>query len=122
MKKRLVYLSVFLLLLIAEVLIGAFVRDAFIRPFVGDVLITVLLCCLVRVAFPNGCRWLPAWVFLFSAAVECVQLLKLPAKFGLQGTILGVIMGSTFDLKDILCYGIGCALFALAERIVIQRV
>ena len=116
MKKRTVYLFAFLLLLIAEVLIGVFVHDAFIRPFVGDVLITVLLCCLVRIVFPYGHRALPAWVFLFSTLVECIQLLKLPARLGLQGTILGVIMGSTFDPKDLLCYAIGCALFFLADR------
>jgi hypothetical protein len=55
-----------LVLLAAECLIGAFVRDAFIRPYVGDMLITVLLCCLMRVLLPNGSRLLPVWVFLFS--------------------------------------------------------
>ena len=121
MRKRLIYASAFLLLLVAEVLIGVFVHDAFIRPFVGDVLITVLLCCLVRVVFPNGCRWLPVWVLLFSTGVECIQLLKLPARLGLEGTVLGVLMGSTFDWKDLVCYAIGCGLFSLAEYIGLQR-
>lgn len=117
MKKRAVYFLCFLVLLAAECLIGAFVRDAFIRPFVGDVLVTVLLCCLVRIFRPDGSRLLPVWVFGFSGAAECAQLLDLPARLGLEETVLATAMGSTFDWKDLPCYAIGCVLFALAEHI-----
>lgn len=106
-----------LVLLAAECLIGAFVRDAFIRPYVGDMLITVLLCCLMRVLWPNGSRLLPVWVFLFSGALECGQLLDLPARLGLKGTVFAIILGSTFDWKDLLCYAVGCILFAVIEYI-----
>ena len=82
----------------------------------GDVLVTVLLCCLLRSIWPNGSPRLPVWVFGFSAAVECIQLLELPTRLGLESTVLGVILGSTFDWKDLVCYAVGCVLFALAER------
>ena len=117
MRKRVVYLVAFLFLLAAEILIGLFVRDSFIRPYVGDVLVTVLLCVLVRAIVPEGVKLLPVWVFLFAAAVEFVQLLGLPKLLGLENTVLGVIMGSTFDWKDILCYGTGCVIFGAAEAI-----
>ena len=42
MKKRLWYLGVFGLILAIEVCIALFVHDDFIRPYVGDVLVTVL--------------------------------------------------------------------------------
>ena len=113
MKKRLPYIISFVVLLIAEVLIGAFVRDEFIRPFVGDVLVTVLLCCLCRCVKPEGMPLLPVWVLLFSILVECAQLIEIPA---LDGTLLGIILGSTFDIADLVCYAIGCALFAGAEK------
>ena len=115
MKKRWVYFLWFLGLLAVECLIGAFVRDAFIRPYVGDLLVTVLLCCLVRVFFPEGSRLLPVWVFAFAAAVECSQLLNLPKLLGLEGTALAIALGATFDWKDLLCYLAGCGLFCLAE-------
>jgi len=35
--------------------------------------------------------------------------------------VLGVLMGSTFDWKDLVCYAIGCGLFSLAEYIGLQR-
>lgn len=112
MKKRLFYAGAFLLLLGAEVWIGVFVRDDLIRPYVGDLLVTVLLCCLCRIVLPDKCGLLPLWVFLFALGVECVQLLDLSA---LEGTVLGIILGSTFDWADILCYGMGCAAFWGAE-------
>ena len=118
MKKRLIYGSVFLLLLALEICIGAFVRDDFVRPYVGDVLVTVLLCALFRVAAPEKCPWLPLGVFLFAAGVELIQLIPKPA---LEGTLLGIAIGSTFDPKDLLCYGIGCALFFLGERLVQRK-
>lgn len=112
-QKRLAYLLAFALLLVVEVCIALFVHDAFVRPYVGDVLVTVLLCCLCRVIRPRFAPALP--VFLLAAAVEGLQWLGLTEIMGLQETILGIIMGSTFDWKDILCYGLGCLLFTGVE-------
>ena len=41
-KRRIVYALIALGLLAVEVLIALFVHDNFIRPYVGDVLVTVL--------------------------------------------------------------------------------
>ena len=112
MKKRLPYLLGFTAVLVIELCIGIFVRDDFVRPYVGDVLVTVLLCCLGRMVFPDRFPWLPAAVFLFAVAVECVQLFSIPA---LEDTVWGVLLGSTFDGADILCYGIGCASFVILD-------
>lgn len=117
MKKRVVYLAAFLILLAVEIFIGLFVRDRFVRPYLGDVLVTVLLCVLVRIILPKGVKLLPVWVFLFAAAVEFAQLLELPKLLGMENTVFGVIMGTTFDWKDILCYGIGCVIFGAAEAL-----
>lgn len=113
MRKRLIYLNWTLFLLTVEVLIGAFLRDRVIRPYVGDMLVTVLLCCLCRCIRPQGTGWLPLWVFVFSVVVECVQLVPIPA---LEGTLLGVLVGTTFDWRDILCYGVGSLVFWAVER------
>lgn len=121
MKKRLVYLIAFAVLLAAEILIGLFVRDSFIRPYVGDVLVTVLLCVLIRVILPEGIKLLPVWIFLFAAAVEFVQLLGVAELLGLENTVFGVIIGSTFDWKDILCYGVGCVIFGAAESVLRKK-
>ena len=112
MKKRTPYLIGFLVTLALEICIGAFVRDSFIRPYVGDVLVTVLLCSLGRTLFPDRFPWLPAAVLVFAAGVECFQLIDIPA---LDGTLLGIILGSTFDPADLICYTVGCLLFIIAD-------
>jgi len=111
LKRRLPYLIAFLVILAVEFCIGAFVHDRFIRPYVGDILVAVLLCCGVKAIWPR----LPMaalWVLLVCLAAETVQLLDLPARLGLEGTVLEIAMGTTFDWKDLLCYLTGCALFA----------
>lgn len=111
--RRISYLIAFVVILAIEVCIALFVHDNFVRPYVGDVLVTVLLCCLCRAIFPRFAPALP--VFLFAAAVEGLQWLGLAQMLGLQGTALGIILGATFDWMDLLCYGLGCLLFAGAE-------
>ena len=113
MKKRLWYLTAFVILLVVEICIALFVHDRFIRPYVGDVLVTVLLCCLCRTLFPKFRPGLP--VFGLSAAVELWQWLGFTEKLGLNGTSLGIILGSTADWRDVLCYGLGCLLFTMVE-------
>ena len=110
---RIAYLLVFLGLLLVEICIALFVHDDFIRPYVGDVLVTVLLCCLSRAVLPKLHPALP--VFGVSLAAELWQWLGLTKKLGLDGTVLGVILGATADWKDIMCYGMGCILFSAAE-------
>ncbi len=117
-RRRATYAVALGILLLIEVLIALFVHDGFIRPYVGDVLVTVLLCCAARVVFPDGMPTLPALVFLFAAAVEIAQYFDLVARLGLaDNRFLSTLFGRTFSLGDILCYAVGCALFAVAERV-----
>jgi hypothetical protein len=110
---RKTYFWIFLGLLLLEIGIALFVHDDFIRPYVGDALVTVLLCCLSRAVLPKLHPALP--VFGISLAAELWQWLGLTQKLGLDGTVLGVILGATADWKDIVCYGMGCLLFSLTE-------
>lgn len=118
MKKRLGYAIAFLVLLITEILIALFVRDDFIRPYGGDILVTVLICAAVRIAFPTGIRFLPLWVFLFAAAVEIGQYFDFVTLLGLGNiAFFRILLGSTFSVADLLCYAAGCVLFLLGEKL-----
>jgi len=122
LRLRLVYAAAFVVLLLTEILIALFVRDAFIRPYGGDILITVLLCCFVRIFFPERVRLLPLWVFLFSAAVEIGQYFDYASILGFtEPGIIRTILGSSFSPADLLCYAAGCILFALAELYLIKK-
>lgn len=109
--------SLHLLLLCAEIAIGMFVQDAFVRPYVGDILIIVLLCCLVRIAVPKKPVCLGLYMIFVGAAAELLQLIHLDRLLHAEGTLLGVILGSTFDIMDLFCYAAGGVLFFLAERL-----
>ena len=112
MKKRLPYILAFVLLLLAEIYIGLFVRDRFIRPYFGDVLVTALLCCLVRAVYPKGLRLLPAYVFAFSVVVEVTQYFDLVKLLGWENNaLISTLMGRSFAWEDILCYAAGCTAF-----------
>ena len=108
-QKRVLYALLFLLLLGAEIAIGMFVQDAFVRPYVGDILIIVLLCCLVRIAVPEKPVCLGLYMIFAGAAAELLQLIHLDRLLHAEGTLLGVILGSTFDIMDLFCYAAGGA-------------
>ncbi len=109
---RITYIIFFLVILITEICIALFIHDDFIRPYVGDVLVTVLICSFLRIFIPEGVRLLPAYVFIFSAVVEIAQYFDIVKILGLQDNrILSTLIGRTFSLLDLLCYAVGCILF-----------
>ena len=117
MKKRFGYAIAFLFLLITEILIALFVRDDFIRPYGGDILVTVLICAAMRILFPTGIRLLPLWVFLFAAAVEIGQYFDFVTLLGLGDiAFFRILLGSTFSVADLICYAAGCLLFWIGEK------
>ena len=67
------YALAFAVILVIEILIALFVKDSFIRPYGGDILVTVLLCCFIRMIFMDKLPLLPLWVFIFAVTVEVLQ-------------------------------------------------
>lgn len=115
--KRWNYLAAFILMFMIEAAIALWVHDRFIRPYIGDVLVVVLVYCFVRIFVPDGIRRLPLYVFLFAACVEVLQYFNLVGLLGLEGCRAArIILGSVFDWKDIACYGAGCLILQFLER------
>lgn len=122
-QKRLIYAALFLLLLVTEVFIALFVDDLFIRPYGGDILVTMLLCCMIRIFFPEGLKTLPLYVFLFALAIEIGQYFNFVALIGLDHIeFFRILMGTSFSFIDILCYAAGCILFFTAEWLLKKRI
>ena len=112
-----------LLLFVIEVLIALFVRDRFIRPYGGDILVTLLICCVIRVILPRGYR-LPVGggVLLFAILVEIGQYFDFVTLLGLgDSRFFRILLGSTFSFADVVCYGAGSALFALTDTLISHR-
>ena len=117
MKKRLLYACITVVLLVVEVLIALFVHDNFIRPYIGDVLVTVLICAFLRIFIPRGIKLLPLYVFVFAVGVEVLQYFNIVERLGLaDNRFFSILIGSVFDVKDIVCYGVGCLVFFIVEN------
>jgi len=116
MKTRIYYAIAALALFGIEAYIALFVHDDFVRPYVGDVLVVILIHCAARVVFPGKPRLLPLYVFAFACLVEFTQQIQLLDILGLAHIgWLRIVMGGTFDWADIACYAIGCAIVGLIE-------
>lgn len=121
-RSRLAYLLAFCVIFAAEVCIALFVRDRFIRPYGGDVLVTVLICCFLRMFIPEGVKLLPVYVFLFALVVEIGQYFDFVALLGLGNSrFFRILLGSTFSPADIVCYSAGCILFAVSEFLILRK-
>ena len=120
--KRTVYAVMFMVIFLIEVIIALFIKDRFIRPYIGDLLVTVLLCALIRIFIPSKIFALPIFVFLFSLLVEFAQYIDIVKLLGFEGSkILSVLVGRSFSVIDIICYALGCILFFLADFFLIKK-
>lgn len=116
--RRVTYFIVTIVLLVIEVLIALFVHDNIIRPYVGDVLVVAVIYTFIRIFIPNKVKLLPLYIFLFSAFVELMQYINIVKLLGLQDNkFFSVLVGTTFDIKDIICYGVGCLLIIIGSKL-----
>jgi hypothetical protein len=117
-KKRLYCAAAFLILTATEVLIAMFVHDSIIRPYIGDVIVVAVIYCFVRMFLPNGIRLLPLYVFAFAAFVEILQYFHYAELLGFsRESVIGIILGGSFDAADLLCYFAGCAAAFAAQEL-----
>lgn len=113
--KRRFVLGCFLGLLAVEILIGRFVRG-FVRAYVGDVLVIPLLYCFVRIFYTRRSVWLPAAVGGLGILAEGLQYADLCGRLGIpKGSLLGILLGSSADIRDVICYAVGVGLIYAAE-------
>ncbi len=111
------YLSWAALLLMLEVIIGTFVNDQFVRPYVGDFLVTILLYCLVKGLWQLPIGRALAGVLLLSYLIEISQYFHLVDHLGLgHWRVARVVLGSSFAWADMLAYTLGALLVLAVER------
>ncbi len=111
------FLATFILFII-EVLIALFVRDRFIRPYVGDVLVVMLIYCFVQTWWRVPVRPLALAVFGFAFFIEIMQYYDLVGRLGLQDSpVAVVVLGNSFAWEDLVAYTVGIALVIAVEQV-----
>lgn len=117
-RDRKIYLFLFVFLFLVEIFIALFVRDKIIRPYFGDVLVVVLLYFLVRIFVKKSSSDILWWIFAFAVFVEFLQYIKIVEILNLQSNkIVSTIVGTTFDINDIICYFIGTIFVVFLEKV-----
>lgn len=117
-KIRLIYAVMFGALMLTEICIAAFVTGGFVRSYLGDVFITLLICSFLAAVVPKKIPFLSLFVFIFSVMVEIAQYFDVVKLLGLADCkFISVWFGRSFSYYDIVCYAIGCAVFFVIDRI-----
>ncbi|NLI57081.1 MAG: DUF2809 domain-containing protein [Clostridium sp.] len=110
------YLAAFFTFLTIEIIIALFIRDNIIRPYVGDILVVILLYTFIKSFIKKPIKFLPLYIFIFSVMVEILQYINIVEILNIQDNkVLSTIVGSTFDIKDIFCYLVGCVILIIWE-------
>jgi Protein of unknown function (DUF2809) len=117
------YLIAFIVLFLVETLIALYVNDRIVRPYVGDILVVILVYAFVKMIISGMIRFIALYVFLFAVLVETAQFFKITALLHLSSNeAASTIIGTSFDWLDIVCYGIGCSVIAVWERLFAGRI
>ncbi len=105
------------LLLLTEIMIALFVHDSFVRPYVGDFLVVILIYCFLRSFFVLKKIPTAIAVLVFAYAVEFSQYFHFAKILGAEHfKILRTILGTSFSWTDILMYTLGIAAVMLVDR------
>lgn len=113
--KKYIYLT--LLLFIIELVIATYIRDQFIRPFVGDALVVMLIFSFVRIFYQGKAIKLGFAVLLFAFTIEILQYVELIKILGIEhNKIATIILGATFDWFDLLAYVIGVGIAVSLDK------
>ena len=107
-KKRMAFLIIFLVLLAVEFIIGIFFKGGFVRAYLGDVIVVVVIYAFIRVFIPDDFPFLTLAVFVFALLVELSQIIPLCDFLGIKNGFIRTLMGTSFSSWDILCYFAGC--------------
>ena len=103
--------GVALLLFLIELSIALFVDDAFVRPYLGDVLVVPLVYCLVATFIEAKPLRLGLAVLGFAFAIEFAQYFELVRVLRLEDNRLArTVLGTSYSTLDLVAYTVGAVL------------
>jgi len=106
-----------ILIFLMEVLIALFVNDSFVRPYLGDVLVVILIYCFIKAFLNLPVLPVALFVLVFAFTVEFLQFLNIVEKLHLEKSkIARTVIGTSFSWIDLLTYIIGISIVVFAEK------
>jgi hypothetical protein len=117
-----VYFILAVILFVVEVLIALFVHDHFIRPYLGDVLVVILIYCFVKSFLDTPVLPTALSVLIFSFLIEGLQFVNIVERLGFRDSvILSTVIGTSFAWIDVIAYIAGIATVLFIEKIILNR-
>lgn len=113
------YFLVTVIVFITELSIATVFKDIFfVRAFLGDVLVVILIYTFILSFFEVKTRTiLIIGIFLFSVTVEVLQYFKVADLLGFRpGSWQHIVIGNSFSWIDMLCYAVGCAILWMITK------
>lgn len=123
MKRRSVYIFLTILCFgICILIVNSLSNYQFIRGFMGDVLVNILIYCFIKIFIDINPFKLCIFILLFSYAIEFLQYLRFIDYIGLeQSRIARIIFGATFDFRDLIAYTIGITIIYFLDAKLFYR-
>lgn len=105
-----------------EVLIALYVTDTFVRPYLGDVLVVILIYCFLKSFLKLPVLTVALFVLALSFAIEFLQFLNIVENLGLENSkVARTVIGTSFSWTDLLAYIIGIAIVLLTEKYLLKK-
>lgn len=116
------YFFLAILIFVIEILIALFVDDRIIRPYIGDLLVVILIYCFVKSFFNTPVFATAIAALLFSYIIEILQYFNLITLLGLQNSkTAATIMGNSFAWADLIAYTLGIILVLFSEKLLAHK-
>jgi len=117
MRFHLRYFLLFLSIFVTEVSIAMFVHDDIVRPYLGDLLVVILIYTFVRAFFRISVNSAAAGTLAFAFLVEFLQFLQIVDRLGLRDNkIARIVIGTSFSWQDLLMYFVGIVVVLVFEK------
>ena len=111
------YFHLFSFLFTVEVLIALYVHDSIIRPYIGDLLVVILIYCFIKSFLKVKVLHAALFTLLFSFGVELLQYFTIVEKLGLEKSKAAcTVIGTSFEWIDLLAYTAGIIIVLAVEN------
>lgn len=111
------YFALTIILFVIEICIAIFVNDAFVRPFLGDVIVVWFVYYFLRSFIAIKPIYIAVFTLFFSFAVEIGQYFKLIEILGFQEYKWArIVNGTSFSWWDLICYVVGFLLLFVFDK------
>ena len=110
------YLALTAILFTTEVLIALFVHDSFVRTYLGDALVVILIYCFIKSFLNLRVVTVALFTLIVAFIVEFLQYVNIVERFGIESEIARVVLGTSYAVEDLFAYVAGIVVVIVVEK------